>query len=97
MIRPPPDSTCTDPFLPYTTLFRSQEPQEPGGRSGVHVEHTRLLSDLFSGRVVTPRGCTAAGTAPRRFRRATLRQRFRPWERSGLPGRLLHEIGRAHV
>src|SRR3546814_748551 len=34
MVRPPPQSTRTDPLFPYTTLFRSEEadPEPSGGR-----------------------------------------------------------------
>src|SRR3546814_13615406 len=40
MIRPPPRSTRTDPLVPYTTLFRSDDPCHLGqAATGEHGHH----------------------------------------------------------
>src|SRR3546814_10180523 len=40
MIRPPPRSTRTDPLVPYTTLFRSDDPGHLGpAATGEHGHH----------------------------------------------------------
>src|SRR3546814_13994180 len=46
MIRRPPRSTRTDTLFPYTTLFRSPAPDQPGQHFREIARQTERLADL---------------------------------------------------
>src|SRR3546814_749087 len=49
MIRRPPRSTRTDTLFPYTTLFRSDNREEPGDENRVFLPHPEILQSVKAG------------------------------------------------
>src|SRR3546814_2930852 len=62
MIRRPPRSTRTDTLFPYTTLFRSREPD--AHRTAADRQHRRTRRQGFGGRAGSlGSGCADRGSA----------------------------------
>src|SRR3546814_17960125 len=89
MILRPPRSTRTDTLLPYTTLFRSQQPLKPARRMGVGEEPRRLrifrrgvmpAQDARQvGREITVRRCPAPHVGAGHAKVEDRRDRHRQW------------------